>query len=221
MVDENAKRGALQPAEPLPLADVGIPSFASRGPRGSSRGRSRRTGRTRLRKGPVESRREQQRSACPSRRLLCQWHHVRSRFDTPVHRRSAPGHSPVRCRSRQPERRVDRCHPDPHGRLDEFARPSPPGQRANAVRPFPRRPDQRRRLPGVAGLAARPQAADAMARSRGDPSFAVGGAASCQGNVPDAGVHILDAGHLALDAKVDEITHRMRTFLARQQDPSP
>ena len=50
---------------------------------------------------------------------------------------------------------------------------------------------------------------------RYDPSFAVGGAPAYQRVVPDAEVHILDAGHFALDEKVDEIAALMRDFLGR------
>lgn len=48
-----------------------------------------------------------------------------------------------------------------------------------------------------------------------DPSFAVAGAAAYRRDVPDAEVHMLDAGHFALDEKVDEIAALMRAFLAR------
>ncbi|SDR80724.1 alpha/beta fold hydrolase [Bradyrhizobium canariense] len=50
-----------------------------------------------------------------------------------------------------------------------------------------------------------------------DPSFAVGGAAAYQRDVPKAEVHILDAGHFALDEKLDDIASLMRAFLGRQQ----
>ena len=50
---------------------------------------------------------------------------------------------------------------------------------------------------------------------RWDPSFAVGGAYTYRKDVPEAGVHILDAGHFALDEKLDEIAALMRAFLAR------
>lgn len=51
---------------------------------------------------------------------------------------------------------------------------------------------------------------------RYDPSFAVAGAEAYKRDVPDAEVHILDAGHFALDEKVDEIADLMRRFLAKQ-----
>jgi pimeloyl-ACP methyl ester carboxylesterase len=50
---------------------------------------------------------------------------------------------------------------------------------------------------------------------RYDPSFAVGGAPAYKRDVPKAEVHILDAGHFALDEKLDEIAALMRDFLGR------
>jgi pimeloyl-ACP methyl ester carboxylesterase len=50
-----------------------------------------------------------------------------------------------------------------------------------------------------------------------DPSFAVAGAPAYQRDVPKAAVHILEAGHFALDEKLDEIAALIRDFLARQQ----
>jgi len=49
-----------------------------------------------------------------------------------------------------------------------------------------------------------------------DPSFALAGANAYRRDVPDAEVHVLDAGHFALDEKVDEIAAHMRRFLAKQ-----
>jgi hypothetical protein len=36
--------------------------------------------------------------------------------------------------------------------------------------------------------------------------------------LPDAEIHLLDAGHFALDEKVDDIARLMLDFLARQSD---
>jgi len=52
---------------------------------------------------------------------------------------------------------------------------------------------------------------------RYDPSFAVAGAAAWQQDVPSASVHILDAGHFALDEQVDTIAALIREFLASLQ----
>nr|WP_210246095.1 alpha/beta hydrolase [Methylobacterium gnaphalii] len=49
-----------------------------------------------------------------------------------------------------------------------------------------------------------------------DVSFIVAGAEAYKRDVPDAEVHILDAGHFALDEKVDEIAELMLRFLSKQ-----
>jgi pimeloyl-ACP methyl ester carboxylesterase len=51
---------------------------------------------------------------------------------------------------------------------------------------------------------------------RYDPSFALAGAEAYKRDVPDAEVHILEAGHFAFDEKVDEAAALIRDFLARQ-----
>jgi pimeloyl-ACP methyl ester carboxylesterase len=48
-----------------------------------------------------------------------------------------------------------------------------------------------------------------------DPSFAVAGATAYRDDVPDAEVHILEAGHFALDEATDEIALLVRDFLGR------
>jgi pimeloyl-ACP methyl ester carboxylesterase len=50
---------------------------------------------------------------------------------------------------------------------------------------------------------------------RYDPSFTVAGAHAYARDVPDAEIHILDAGHFALDEKLDEIAALIRDFLGR------
>lgn len=52
---------------------------------------------------------------------------------------------------------------------------------------------------------------------RYDPSFTVAGAEAYQKDVPQAEVHILDAGHFALDDKSDEIIRLTKAFLDKQQ----
>jgi pimeloyl-ACP methyl ester carboxylesterase len=54
-----------------------------------------------------------------------------------------------------------------------------------------------------------------VAWGRYDPSFTVAGAYAYARDVPDAEIHILDAGHFALDEKLDEIAALVRDFLAR------
>jgi pimeloyl-ACP methyl ester carboxylesterase len=50
-----------------------------------------------------------------------------------------------------------------------------------------------------------------------DPSFALAEAHAYQRDVPDAEVHILDAGHFALDEKVDQAASLTRDFLAKHK----
>jgi pimeloyl-ACP methyl ester carboxylesterase len=54
---------------------------------------------------------------------------------------------------------------------------------------------------------------------RYDPSFTIDGATAYKQAVPDAEVHILDAGHFALDEKLDDIAALIRGFLSRQPPP--
>jgi pimeloyl-ACP methyl ester carboxylesterase len=55
-----------------------------------------------------------------------------------------------------------------------------------------------------------------VAWGRYDPSFTVAGAYAYARDVPDAEIHILDAGHFALDEKLDEIATLVRDFLDRK-----
>jgi pimeloyl-ACP methyl ester carboxylesterase len=56
---------------------------------------------------------------------------------------------------------------------------------------------------------------------RYDRSFITPGALAYQRDVPDAEVHVLDAGHFALDERVDEIASLMNDFLARKLRVEP
>jgi len=53
---------------------------------------------------------------------------------------------------------------------------------------------------------------------RYDPSFQTEEAEACRRDVPDAEVHVLDAGHFALDVKADEIAALTRDFLLRRTE---
>lgn len=48
-----------------------------------------------------------------------------------------------------------------------------------------------------------------------DPSFAVAGATAYKRDVPGAEIHLLEAGHFALDEAVDQIAGYIRAFLGR------
>lgn len=50
-----------------------------------------------------------------------------------------------------------------------------------------------------------------------DPSFALAEAQAYLRDVPDAEVHVLEAGHFALDEKVDEAASLIRGFLAKRK----
>ncbi|MFK5595912.1 alpha/beta fold hydrolase [Methylobacterium sp. HMF5984] len=54
---------------------------------------------------------------------------------------------------------------------------------------------------------------------RYDPSFIVPGAEGYKRDVPDTNVHILDAGHFALDEKTEDVAQLARTFMARLTQP--
>jgi pimeloyl-ACP methyl ester carboxylesterase len=54
-----------------------------------------------------------------------------------------------------------------------------------------------------------------------DPSFATAGATAYQRDVPKAEVHILDAGHFALDEACDEIAALTRAFLEKHHLDEP
>jgi pimeloyl-ACP methyl ester carboxylesterase len=50
---------------------------------------------------------------------------------------------------------------------------------------------------------------------RYDPSFVVPGALAYARDVPEAEVHILDAGHFALDEKAEQVAEIVLNFLDR------
>jgi pimeloyl-ACP methyl ester carboxylesterase len=55
---------------------------------------------------------------------------------------------------------------------------------------------------------------------RYDPSFQVEAAEACRRDVPAAEVHVLDAGHFALDEQPAETAELIREFLQRHQPGS-
>ncbi|MFE1598969.1 alpha/beta fold hydrolase [Methylobacterium sp. ID0610] len=56
---------------------------------------------------------------------------------------------------------------------------------------------------------------------RYDPSFQTAEAEAYRRDLPDAEVHILDAGHFALDVRADEIAALTTAFLSRHAGPAP
>jgi len=53
---------------------------------------------------------------------------------------------------------------------------------------------------------------------RNDPSFIAAGGEAFRRDLPDAEIHLLDAGHFALDEKNDEIAGLILEFLAKHRD---
>lgn len=53
-----------------------------------------------------------------------------------------------------------------------------------------------------------------------DPSFIAAGAEAFRRDLPDAEIHLLDAGHFALDEKTDEIAALVLRFLAKYPAPA-
>jgi pimeloyl-ACP methyl ester carboxylesterase len=56
---------------------------------------------------------------------------------------------------------------------------------------------------------------------RYDPSFEAAEAAAYKRDVPSAEVHLLDAGHFALEEQADEIADLIRGFVVRQLGGPP
>jgi pimeloyl-ACP methyl ester carboxylesterase len=54
---------------------------------------------------------------------------------------------------------------------------------------------------------------------RNDPSFIAAGAEAFKRDLPDAEIHLLDAGHFALDEKNDDIASLILEFLAKHSLP--
>jgi pimeloyl-ACP methyl ester carboxylesterase len=50
---------------------------------------------------------------------------------------------------------------------------------------------------------------------RNDPSFIALGAEAFKRDLPDSEIHLLDAGHFALDEKKDDIANLVLAFLAK------
>jgi pimeloyl-ACP methyl ester carboxylesterase len=52
---------------------------------------------------------------------------------------------------------------------------------------------------------------------KGDPIFVPAGAEAFRNDLPDAEVHLRDAGHFALESQLDVISDHMLRFLARSR----
>ncbi len=110
---------------------------------------------------------------------------------------------------------------DPNEWLDEFAHLSQPGQRQIQSDLFYDYRINVAAYPAWQAWLREHKPPMLVVWGKWDPSFAVGGAPAYKQDVPEAEVHILDAGHFALDEKVDEIAGLMRGFLAKQRLGAP
>jgi pimeloyl-ACP methyl ester carboxylesterase len=108
---------------------------------------------------------------------------------------------------------------DPNQWLDEFAHLSQPGQTQIQADLFYDYRTNVAAYPAWQAWMRQHRPPMLVVWGKYDPSFAVGGATAYQRDVPGAEVHMLDAGHFALDEKVDEIAALMRVFLDKHASP--
>jgi pimeloyl-ACP methyl ester carboxylesterase len=106
---------------------------------------------------------------------------------------------------------------DPHLWIDEFAHLSQPGQYQIQSDLFYDYQTNVASYPAWQEWMRKTQPPMLVVWGKYDPSFAIGGAPAYKRDVPAAEVHILDAGHFALDEKADEIAALIRNFLAKQK----
>lgn len=108
---------------------------------------------------------------------------------------------------------VERYNPDTW--TDEFAALSRPGQAQLQADLFYDYRNNVAAYPKWQAWLRQHQPPTLVVWGRYDPSFTVAGATAYARDVPAAEVHVLDAGHFALDEAADEIARLMRAFLAR------
>ena len=81
------------------------------------------------------------------------------------------------------------------------------------IGPALRLPHERRILPRLAGSGLREhKLPTSVAWGANDPSFIAAGATAFRADLPDAEIHLLDAGHFALEEKNDEIARLILDF---------
>lgn len=104
---------------------------------------------------------------------------------------------------------------DPDSWTDEYAQLSRPGQREiQTALLFDYRTNVASYPQWQAWLRAH-KPATLVAWGANDPSFIGAGAEAFRRDLPDAEIHLLDAGHFALDEKTDEIAALILDFMAR------
>jgi pimeloyl-ACP methyl ester carboxylesterase len=110
---------------------------------------------------------------------------------------------------------------DPNEWIDEFAHLSQPGQTQIQADLFYDYRTNVAAYPAWQAWMRQHQPPMLVVWGKYDPSFALGGALAYRRDVPNAEVHILDAGHFALDEKLDEIAGLIRGFPAQQNLKGP
>lgn len=110
---------------------------------------------------------------------------------------------------------------DPDSWDDEFAHLSRPGQREIQTALLY---DYRTNVASYAAWQAwlrHHQPPTLVVWGANDPSFIAAGATAYRADLPDAEIHLLDAGHFALDEKNDEIAVLILAFMAKQFPADP
>jgi pimeloyl-ACP methyl ester carboxylesterase len=98
---------------------------------------------------------------------------------------------------------------------DEYAFLSRPGQRAIQASLLYDYQTNVAAYPGWQAWLRKTQPPTLVLWGRYDASFVTPGAEAFRRDLPDAEIHLLDAGHFALDETVDEIARRMTVFLQK------
>ena len=104
---------------------------------------------------------------------------------------------------------------DPDSWTDEFAHLSQPGQREiQAALLYDYRTNVAS-YPAWQAWLREHKPPTLVAWGANDPSFIAAGATAFRADLPDAEIHLLDAGHFALEEKNDEIARLILHFMAR------
>ncbi|WP_237477110.1 alpha/beta fold hydrolase [Lichenibacterium dinghuense] len=109
---------------------------------------------------------------------------------------------------------------DPDTWTDEIARLSRPGQREIQAALLHDYRTNVAAYPAWQAWLRQHRPPTLVAWGANDPSFVAAGATAFRADLPDAEVHLLDAGHFALDEKNDEIAALILPFMA-EHVPSP
>jgi pimeloyl-ACP methyl ester carboxylesterase len=107
----------------------------------------------------------------------------------------------------------ERCNPDTW--TDEYAHLLRPGQRAIQADLLYDYRTNVASYPAWQAWLRKHKPSTLVVWGRNDPSFIAAGAEAFKRDLPDAEIHLLDAGHFALDEKNDEIASLILAFLAK------